>query len=137
MSAGQATDNELQPKGPRVPPHPLDPLSITEIESARQALLKVRGANVAVRFRAIYLEEPPKKELAQFLDLEHSGKLAADTPRPARLAKVQYDVVRGDKKHEFTESWVDINSEKETRHRVVDAMHISPIILQVVSSSRL
>jgi len=111
-------------------PHPLDPLSADEIESARTAILKHRGgSDLAIHFRAIFLEEPPKKELTSYLDLEHSGKLGADTVRPARLAKIQYDIVRGDKKHEFTESWVNVDSGEETKHRVVDTMHHAPIIV--------
>jgi len=36
---------------------------------------------------------------------------------------VQYDVVRADKKHAYTESWVDVSSGNEVRHRVVDKVH--------------
>ena len=78
---------------------------------------------MAIHFRSIFLEEPPKNELINFLDLEHSGKVTTQTPRPARLAKVQYDVVRGDKKHEYMESWVDVVSGKEVEQRIVDKIH--------------
>lgn len=104
-------------------PHPLDQLTVTEVNLAREAILKARGTTVAVHFRSIFLEEPPKKELSQFLDLEHSEKVSLQTPRPARRAKVQYDVVRGDKNHEYTESCVDIASGIEVEIRVVDKVH--------------
>jgi primary-amine oxidase len=107
----------------RVVPHPLDHLSVTESDAARQIVLDARGSDVAIHFRSIALEEPLKKDLTKFLDLEHAGKLTAETPRPARLAKIQYDVVRGDKNHEYTESWVDVILEKETRHRVIEKVH--------------
>jgi primary-amine oxidase len=75
---------------------------------------------VAILFRSIYLEEPPKKELSQFLDLENAGRLTPRTPRPARLAKLQYDVVRSNKQHEYMESTVDVISLREVAHRVID-----------------
>ena len=109
--------------GSKPTPHPLDQLSICESDSARQAILNARGPNVTIHFRSIYLEEPPKKELSLFLDLEHAGRLTAHSPRPARIARVQYDVVKADKKHEYTESMVDVVSLKELAHRVIDKRH--------------
>jgi primary-amine oxidase len=124
MAADEATTGQFRPDGAESPlPHPLDSLSVAECDSARQAILKARGSNQAIRFRSIYLEEPPKKELSQFLDLEHTGRLTSRSRRPARLAKVQYDVVRNDKKHEYMESLVDVISVKEVQQRVVDKMH--------------
>jgi primary-amine oxidase len=107
----------------RATPHPLDQLSVVEANLAREAILTARGPQVAIHFRSIFLEEPPKKELLKFLDLEHSGMLTARTPRPARVAKVQYDVVRGNQNHEYTESWVNVISGKEVERRVVDKIH--------------
>jgi len=74
-------------------------------------------------FRSIALEEPPKAELIQFLEVEHARKVTNHTPRPARLAKIQYDVVRGDRSHEYIESWIDLVTRKETKHRIVDKIH--------------
>lgn len=123
MSAEQATAGQLTPDGSTTIasiPHPLDQLSVVESDLAREVILKARGPNVAIQFRSIALEEPPKRELCQFLDLEHAGRLTAHTPRPARIAKVQYDVVRADKNHEYIESWVDVVKWKEVEQRVVD-----------------
>lgn len=132
MSAEQVTTGQLRPDGStaRVAiPHPLDQLSVYESDLAREIILKARGRNVAIQFRSIALEEPPKKELTQFLDLEHAGRLTAQTSRPARLAKVQYDVVCGDKNHEYMESWVDVVRRKEVEQRVVDKTHHAALTL--------
>jgi primary-amine oxidase len=104
-------------------PHPLDPLSKAEFEKARQCIITARGNDIVIKFRAIYREEPPKHELVPFLETEHSGGITSNTPRPARLAMVQYDVVRSDKSHEYTHSVVDLSSGKETGHRVIDKIH--------------
>ncbi len=124
MSAEQATTTgQLRPDGSRPRPHPLLQLSAEETNLARQVILDARGSNVAIKFRAIFLEEPLKKELSVFLDLEHAGKVTADTPRPARLARIQYDVVQSEKNVEYMESVVDIIKGKETLQRIVDKMH--------------
>lgn len=115
-----------------IQPHPLDPLSTTETDRSRQAILDACGTDVAIKFRSIFLEEPPKTELLDFLDLEHSGKLTADTTRPKRIAKVQYDIIRGDKSHEYVESWVDVLGGVELRRRAVDKIHEAGIITYVV-----
>jgi primary-amine oxidase len=104
-------------------PHPLDPLSTAEFEKARQCIISARGEDVIIKFRAIYSEEPPKRELVPFLEAEHSTGIDSHTPRPARLAMVLYDVVKSDKSHEYTHSVVDLSSGKEKEHRVIDKMH--------------
>jgi primary-amine oxidase len=127
MSAAQASAGQLMPdrseNSSTLIHHPLEQLSVAESELARETILKARGGNVAIHYRSIFLEEPPKKELCHFLEAEHSGRITSQTPRPARLAKVQYDVVRGDKNHEYTESWVNVISGKEVRQRIVDKVH--------------
>ncbi|KAH8660672.1 copper amine oxidase [Tricladium varicosporioides] len=104
-------------------PHPLDQLSISESNSAREVILDARGRSVGINFRSICLEEPPKKILSAFLEREHAGRLSPQTPRPSRVARVQYDVIRGDKRHEYMESLVDLGATKEVETRVVDKMH--------------
>jgi primary-amine oxidase len=123
MSADQSTIGQLRVNGSRLHPHPLDLLSIAESDAARQIILSARGPQVAINFRSIALEEPPKKDLVQFLDLEHAGRLTAQTLQPARIAKVQYDVVRADTKHEYLESFVDVVAGKEVNQRVVNKSH--------------
>ena len=123
----QSTTGQLRPDGSDTSltsiPHPLDQLSVAESDLAREVILNARGSNVAINFRSIFLDEPPKRELTYFLELEHSGRLNDQTPRPHRLAKVQYDIVRGHKQVEYTESLVDVISGKEVRQRAVDALH--------------
>lgn len=104
-------------------PHPLDYLSGAEIEIARQVVLQARGTEVVLNFRTITLEEPRKDELIRFLELEHAGSITAQTKRPARLAKVMYDIVRPDRSHEYTESFVDVRASTEISQRVVDKAH--------------
>jgi primary-amine oxidase len=127
MSADQATTASLRPDGSDPSrtslPHPLDQLSVAESNLAREVILKRRGADVTIHYRSICLEEPPKEELSRYLELEHSGKLTGKVPRPARLAKVQYDIVRADRTHEYTESLVDVVSGNEVMQRTIDKLH--------------
>ncbi|KAH7372203.1 primary-amine oxidase [Cadophora sp. MPI-SDFR-AT-0126] len=123
MSVQQSTTGQLHPDGIKTAPHPLDQLSIQESDYAREVILNARGSQVAINFRSIFLDEPPKQELSRFLELENTGRVTSYTPRPARVAKVQYDVIRGDQKHEYMESCVDVKSGKETQQRIVEKMH--------------
>lgn len=75
------------------------------------------------------MREPAKAELKPFLDVEHSGKLTPTTPRPPRLAEVQYDIIRNDKSHDYTESIVDINARKELQSRTLDTSCQPPFIV--------
>ncbi len=109
-------------------PHPLDPLSATEFERARQSILMARGSDVVIKFRAIFLEEPPKKELIAFLEAENAGEISSQTSRPDRLAMVHYDIVQSDKSHEYTHSLVDVRTGQEREHRVIDKMHQAAMI---------
>ncbi|KAI9813983.1 MAG: hypothetical protein M1827_003447 [Pycnora praestabilis] len=119
-SATLASEAEAKTHSPI--PHPLDQLSVAETQRARDIILEARPEAV-IQFRAISLEEPLKSELVQFLDAEHGGALSHKITRPARLAKVHYDIVRADRSHEYTESVVDVNAWKETLHRLVDKTH--------------
>ncbi|KAL2060121.1 hypothetical protein VTL71DRAFT_9943 [Oculimacula yallundae] len=89
-------------------PHPLLPLTIEESHRARDIVLGLHK-NSIIDFRAIALEEPPKAELKPFLDLENSGKLQANSPRPARLARANYDVIGVDKVAKYCESLIDVS----------------------------
>ncbi|KAJ9638621.1 hypothetical protein H2204_004097 [Knufia peltigerae] len=96
-------------------PHPLDQLSGDEVKIARQAVLDARKH--AILFRNIYAVEPPKAELVDFLNAEHAGELTANTPRPPRQARAQYDVIYEKGHHEYMESVIDIASGKEVNLR--------------------
>lgn len=104
-------------------PHPLEWLSVIEIETARKAILEARGKEIVIKFRGIFLDEPPKQELIKFLDTEHAAGIKSHTPRPARLAKVQYDLIHANRTPEYTESIVDVNTGIEVSKRVVSKTH--------------
>lgn len=118
----------IRPNGDAAPKfspvhHPLEPLSAIEFERARQSILLARGSGVVIKFRAIFLAEPPKKELIPFLDAENAGEISLQTSRPDRLAMVHYDVIQSDESHEYTHSLVDVSTGQEREHRVIDKMH--------------
>ncbi len=116
-------------------PHPLASLTSQEIDSARQVVTKAR-AGYLLLFRDIFTEEPAKAELVPFLDAEHSSQLTEETPRPRRLARIQYDTISDDGSHAYTESVVDVNSREEVLHRVVDKEFQPPLTLLVDQSFR-
>lgn len=99
-------------------PHPLSILSEEETNIARSIIIAAHPETV-LDFRQIYLHEPPKVQLREFLALEHSGRLSPTTPRPARLALCQYDVIGADRVPSFHESLVDVSSGKCVKHQVV------------------
>ncbi|KAH8664392.1 copper amine oxidase [Xylariales sp. PMI_506] len=107
----------------KVPPHPLKQLSVEETNAARDIILGYHEGTV-IEFREIFLHEPPKTELVKFLDLEHEGRVTPQTPRPDRLAKVQYDVITaGGKAPEFHESIVDLGKSQRVSHKIVSSDH--------------
>ncbi|KAH8755096.1 copper amine oxidase [Diaporthe sp. PMI_573] len=100
-------------------PHPLSALSIEETNLARDIVLGCHAGQM-LYFRQILLLEPPKNEVLPFLELEHSGKLSEDTPRPQRLAKVQYDAItKGSKVPQHQESIVDLRQKERVEHHVI------------------
>lgn len=88
-------------------PHPLAPLNINETHVARDVVLASHEKSI-LDFRSLSLLEPIKAELLPFLELENAGQLTAETPRPARLAIVTYDVIGIDKVAAYYESTVDV-----------------------------
>ncbi|EEP78770.1 copper amine oxidase 1 [Uncinocarpus reesii 1704] len=100
-------------------PHPLDQLRAEEILHAREAVLHA-WPKALIQFRSIFLEEPTKSSLLPFLEAEHAGSLSKDTPRPPRLARVQYDVIQDGKFCGYTESVMDIDSKKEVKREAFD-----------------
>ena len=102
--------------------HPFDPLSLEEVEVARQVILDANDGSL-IDFREIYLLEPAKDLMKQFLETEHAGKLDDSTPRPPRLAKVQFDVVGPNKKFEFHQSSVDVQKKEQVSHQIIDTAH--------------
>jgi primary-amine oxidase len=101
-------------------PHPLSSLTSEETNHARKIILASSPEEV-IQFRMIYRQEPEKAQLVPFLDLEHSGTLRSDSPRPPRLASVHY--VRAhksaDRKADEIEAIVDLNKEVVLSKNVV------------------
>jgi primary-amine oxidase len=98
--------------------HPFDQLSEDEVEIARDVILKARGT--MIMFRNTFTVEPPKSQMVKFLAAEHAGTLSADTPRPPRQARVQYDTIAQDKTHQYMESVVDLASATEVSSRTCE-----------------
>ncbi|KAL1793459.1 hypothetical protein ACET3X_008441 [Alternaria dauci] len=101
-------------------PHPFKILNVEETRIARDTVLSLHK-DCVVDFREIYLQEPEKELMKQYLDLEHAAK-PGESPaskRPARLAKCQYDVIGSDKIPEYHESVIDVEQKKRVRHEVV------------------
>jgi primary-amine oxidase len=121
--AGLATSTK-PPKPSK--PHPLSLLSSHEIDVARQVVTKARDGYL-ILFRDIFAEEPAKAILVPFLEAEHSGRLTNGTPRPPRLARVQYDTINDKGSHAYTESVVDVHTREEVLQRVVEKEFQPPI----------
>jgi hypothetical protein len=113
------SDTQLHPT---MLPHPLSILSEQETNTARSSII-VAHPDTVIDFRQIYLHEPPKAQLRDFLALEHSGRLSPTSPRPARLALCQYDVIGPDRVPSFHESLVDVALGKRVKHHVVGKQH--------------
>jgi Cu2+-containing amine oxidase len=101
-------------------PHPFKILNMEETLIARDTVLSLYKDSV-VDFREIFLQEPEKELMKQYLELEHSAKPGQSlaSKRPPRLAKCQYDVVGTDKVPEYHECLIDLEQRKRVRHEVV------------------
>ncbi|KAH8727706.1 copper amine oxidase-like protein [Phaeosphaeriaceae sp. PMI808] len=100
--------------------HPFKILSVEETRIARDVVLSLYP-NAVIDFREIYLQEPEKALMKEYLDLEHTAR-AGQSPsskRPPRLAKCQYDVIGSDKIPEYHESVINVELKKRFRHAVI------------------
>jgi primary-amine oxidase len=111
-----------------MPPHPLQSLSLQEVQLAKDIVLQEHEDELVI-IREICLQEPPKKELVKFLELEHSGSLTDSSPRPSRLAAASYDVIGSDKLPYFHESVVDVEKKLRIKHEVIGKEHHAPLKL--------
>lgn len=96
--------------------HPLAPLTEHEFLRARDIVVASHGDPSALYFRAIQLEEPKKADLIAYLVAEHAGALSDKTPKPPRLARLLYDVVKREGRitfFQYTQSVVDLVSGRE------------------------
>lgn len=112
--------------------HPLQMLTVEETAKARDAVLAAHPGNV-IEFRQIDLREPNKKELLDFLQLEHDNKVSAMTTRPARIAKCHYDIISADRTINYNESLVDVQTGKMVENMVVGKEFSPSLTLQEFS----
>jgi primary-amine oxidase len=103
------------------PPHPLDPLSETEIE---RAVAVIRKEHTGLFFNAVTLLEPRKAEMMAFVsDPEHS-------PRPRRVA----DIVCVAKGSKVFDGHVDLEEDKIIRWELTEGVQplVSCFLLLIV-----
>jgi primary-amine oxidase len=100
--------------------HPFKILSVEETRIARDVVLSLHS-DVVVDFREIFLQEPEKEKMKQYLELEHASRpgQSPTSKRPPRLAKCMYDVIGSDKIPEYNESVIDVELKKRVKHEVV------------------
>ncbi|PNS19643.1 Copper amine oxidase 1 [Sphaceloma murrayae] len=103
-------------------PHPLSSLTEAETLTARDVLLSLHQHEVLI-FREIFLQEPSKDVVVEYLEAEHSGEEAAALSPPPRLARCQYDVVGGDKIPVYQESVIDVSTKKRVDHEIIGTDH--------------
>lgn len=95
------------------PPHPFDPLSNSEIETAVQIIRKEHGQ---LSYNAVTLWEPRKKEMMQWLADPHHR------PRPSRVADV-VAIARGGKVYD---GLVDLKEGKIVKWESLDG--VQPLV---------
>lgn len=99
--------------GKTAPPHPLDPLSETEIE---KAVAIIRKEHKELFFNAVTLWEPRKAEMMAWVaDPEH-------TALPARVA----DIVCVGKGSKVYDGLVNLNEEKLVKWELMDG--VQPLV---------
>ncbi|KAI1858990.1 uncharacterized protein JN550_012252 [Neoarthrinium moseri] len=114
-------------------PHPLANLSVEETNIASEVVKKCHPDSI-LDFRVIYLQEPLKAELVKFLDLEHAGHVTPESPRPPRLARVHYGVIRKEQQPESVEAVVDIEKKERISYETVpEGVHYSFTMDELVS----
>ncbi|GAW23735.1 hypothetical protein ANO14919_133110 [Xylariales sp. No.14919] len=113
-----ATDQK-QAAEPQPHPHPLRPLAEEELLLARNLVVEKQGGDgVVLFFRSIYVDEPKKDELVQFLVAEHAGQPPQAVP--PRQVTVLFDQVE-DGAPRLTEAIVDVGAGEISRIRTFPA----------------
>ncbi len=94
------------------PPHPFDPLSNAEIETAVEVIRNEKGQ---LAYNAVTLLEPRKSEMLAWL-------ANPDSKRPARIA----DVVAIAPAGKVVEGWVDLSEKKILKWEELDG--VQPLV---------
>ncbi|WVQ81626.1 hypothetical protein IAT38_003750 [Cryptococcus sp. DSM 104549] len=97
-------------------PHPLDNLSVAEVERAC-SIAKAARPTEHLWIKVCTLREPIKAELAPYLEAERKG---GHVPRPAREADLLFFVLETKK---LVECIVDLDQGKEVKSFIVDSHH--------------
>ncbi|KAI1366672.1 copper amine oxidase [Xylaria arbuscula] len=101
------------------PPHPLRPLAEEEVSLARHAVSeKLGGDGISLFFRSVYLNEPKKEDLVQFLVSEHGGQ--SPTTTVPREVTVLFDRIENGVPR-LHESIVDVGAKHIRRTRTFPA----------------
>lgn len=108
--------------------HPLQQLSVQETQQVKDVILAEYKSELVI-VREIWLQEPPKQLLKKYLELEHSGSLTNSSPKPARCAAAQYDVVGSDKIPYFHEAVVDVEKKTFVKHEIISKEQHAPLKL--------
>lgn len=108
--------------------HPLSPLSVEETDIARKVVLAAHPDH-AINFRVIYLKEPQKGLLQEYLAKEHAAELTSISAGPPRLAFCQYDVISVKKQPQYHESIVDLGLKSQVQDDIVDAQYHASLTL--------
>ncbi|CAI6333424.1 unnamed protein product [Periconia digitata] len=111
-------------------PHPFKTLSVDETRVARDVILS-QYQDVVVDFREIFLQEPEKELMKQYLELEHSSQpgRSPQSKQPPRLAKCQYDVIGSSRIPEYHEAIVDIESKRRVKHDIISKEYHASLTL--------
>ena len=100
-------------------PHPLDMLSVEEVNEVRN-IIKALHPELKLFFREIYLDEPAKALLTEYLLAEHEGRRTSAIPRQAFS---QYDVLDGNVGVQSHECIIDLTSGTRITHVIVPEEH--------------
>ncbi|RSH83056.1 hypothetical protein EHS25_005766 [Saitozyma podzolica] len=109
-------------------PHPLDNLSVEEINRAC-SIAKAKRPDERLWIKVCSLREPVKKELAPFLEAERRGETA---PRPTREADVLFFVLSSRGLYEVV---IDLDAGEETLCTKVDGHH-APLDREEINQAR-
>ncbi|KAF9871482.1 copper amine oxidase [Colletotrichum karsti] len=117
-------------------PHPFDPLTPVEISYAAEITRK-SSENEQIFFRAISLAEPPKNEMVEFLDGEHSG--SQDLSYPPRRARVQAYINKTLHELIVNLDTASISSKAplEGRHSYIDTEYMAQVAAACLADSRI
>ena len=100
--------------------HPLDPLTPEEI-SRTASLVRPNFGQREPNFRVITLQEPPKDQLAPFLDRERIGQPPGLAP--TRHARVEVELPKDDGGNALFELLVDLDGDRVVAKRHVPGKH--------------